>query len=212
MFDIKILTALAVYISAIFMSNLLGLKTIPFLFGTHLSVAVFTLPLVFVTTDIIGKVYGRKLAKTFVWLGFASLALWTIFSLGIDMLPWSPSTYGRIGTAFDTIFGLSIRIALASLVAFIVSEYLDVLVFFRFRQDVRTFWVASLVSNLVSQFLDTVLFMVIAFYGVFSDERILMMAIPWWLYKVTMGLLYSPISYFILKRFQHATNISRNPQ
>jgi queuosine precursor transporter len=128
------------------------------------------------------------------------------------MLPWSPSTYGRIGTAFDTIFSLSIRIALASLVAFIVSEYLDVLVFFRFRQDMRTFWIASFVSNLISQFLDTTIFMIIAFYGVFSDERILMMALPWWLYKVTMGFLYSPISYFILKKFQNATNISRNSQ
>ena len=64
----KILVALTVFISALFMSNLLGLKTIPFFFGTHLSIAVFTLPFVFITTDVIGKVYGKDMAKKFVFL------------------------------------------------------------------------------------------------------------------------------------------------
>jgi uncharacterized PurR-regulated membrane protein YhhQ (DUF165 family) len=68
MFDTKLFFALTLYISAIFMSNLLGLKTMPFLFGTHISFAIFTLPLIFVTTDVIGKIYGKDMAKKFVFL------------------------------------------------------------------------------------------------------------------------------------------------
>jgi uncharacterized PurR-regulated membrane protein YhhQ (DUF165 family) len=45
---------------------------------------------------------------------------------------------------------------------------------------------------------DTFFFMVIAFAGVFSPEKILLMSIPWWIYKVLGGVLYTPISYFIL--------------
>ena len=133
MFDTKLLFVLTIYITAIFMSNLLGLKTMPFFFGTHISFAVFTLPFVFITTDITGKIYGKELAKKFVFLGFLALCIWTLFSLFADMIPWSSHTYARIGDAYDQIFSLSIRVAIASLLAFSLSEYLDVLVFFRFK-------------------------------------------------------------------------------
>jgi uncharacterized PurR-regulated membrane protein YhhQ (DUF165 family) len=68
----------------------------PFLFGTHISFAVFTLPFIFITIDVIGKVYGRDLAKKFVVLGFFSLILWSVFSLFAGSLPWSDTSYGRI--------------------------------------------------------------------------------------------------------------------
>jgi uncharacterized PurR-regulated membrane protein YhhQ (DUF165 family) len=57
MFDSKLFYTLTIYISALFASNLLGMKTMPFFFGTHLSVAVFFLPIIFITTDIVGQVY-----------------------------------------------------------------------------------------------------------------------------------------------------------
>jgi uncharacterized integral membrane protein (TIGR00697 family) len=186
MYNTKLLFALTIYISALFASNLLGLKTFPFLFGTHLSFAVFTLPFVFITTDVIGKVYGKEFAKKFVFLGFSALIFWTIFSLFSMYLPWASQSYGRIGVAYETIFTLSIRIVFASLVAFLISEYLDVVVFFRFKNQKKSFWLASFFSNLVSQFLDTILFMCIAFLGFYDIEKILMMGIPYWLYKVSM--------------------------
>jgi queuosine precursor transporter len=198
MFDTKLLFALTLYISAIFMSNLLGLKTMPFIFGTHITFAVFTLPLIFVTTDVIGKIYGKDMAKRFVFLGFFSIILWIIFSLFSQLLPWSAQTYARVGEAYETIFSLSIRISMASLCAFFASEYLDVLVFFRFKNQKSTFWMASFFSNLVSQLLDTVIFMTIAFLGFYDIEKILMMALPLWIYKVSMGVMYMPFSYLAL--------------
>lgn len=203
MFDNKVLFALTLYISAIFASNLLGLKTFPFLFGTHLSFAVFTLPFVFITTDVIGKVYGKELAKRFVFLGFSALLVWTIFTLIATALPWASQSYGRIGVAYDTLFALSIRIVCASLIAFLVSEYLDVLVFFRLKNQKQSFWLASFFSNLASQLLDTMIFMTIAFVGFYDTEKILMMALPYWLYKVSMGVLYMPFSYLALSYLSH---------
>ena len=80
MYDTKILIALTIYISALFASNLLGMKTFPFFFETHISFAVFTLPFVFITTDIIAKAYSIDLAKKFVFLGFFALIFWMILS------------------------------------------------------------------------------------------------------------------------------------
>ncbi len=201
MFDTKILVALTIYISAIFASNLLGLKTFPFLFWTHLSFAVFTLPFIFITTDIMGKIYWKDTAKKFVFLGFFALLLWTFFTFLAMYLPWASQSFGRIWVAYDTLFSLSIRIVLASLIAFLISEYLDVLVFFRLKNQKKSFWLASFFSNLTSQFLDTTIFMTIAFLGFYDPEKILMMALPYWLYKVSMWVLYMPFSYLALSYF-----------
>lgn len=67
MFNQKLFFLLAVYISALFASNLLGLKTMPFLFGTHLSIAVFFMPIIFLTTDIVGQIHGKEVSKKFVY-------------------------------------------------------------------------------------------------------------------------------------------------
>jgi queuosine precursor transporter len=135
---------------------------------------------------VIGKIYGKELAKKFVFLGFSALLLWTIFTLITMALPWASQSYGRVGVAYDTLFTLSIRIVFASLIGFLVSEYLDVIVFFRLKNKKSSFWLASFFSNLVSQFLDTIIFMSIAFVGFYDTEKILMMALPYWLYKVSM--------------------------
>jgi len=198
MFNQKLFFLLAIYISVLFASNLLGMKTMPFLFGTHLSVAVFFLPILFLTTDIVGQVYGKDLAKKFVYAGFLALIFFTLGNLLTNILPWSEATYTRIGSAYDIVFGLSPRIVIASLFAFLASEYIDVVTFFLGKKLWNNFFFASTFSNLISQAIDTSVFMAIAFLGVFSPEKILMMAIPWWFYKVLGGLVYTPFSYFIL--------------
>jgi queuosine precursor transporter len=192
----KILIALALYLTSLLAANTLGLKIMPFWFGLHLSVGVFMFPFVFLTTDVIGEVYGKRMAKFFVLAGFVSTALFILYSLISLAAPWSPDGMWA-HDSFNTIFGLSTRIAIASLVAFIVAEYQDVISFFFFRDRFGTgrFWLRSSLSNIWSQFIDTVLFMVIAFYGVYPNDVLLEIIVSWWLFKVVMGMLYTPLSY-----------------
>ncbi|MFA6919419.1 MAG: VUT family protein, partial [Patescibacteria group bacterium] len=88
-FNFKIILALTFYLVSLFASNTLGLKIMPFLFGTHLSVAVFFYPFVFLTTDVIGQVYGKKMAKSFVWAGFISILVFIIYSVLSLVMPWA---------------------------------------------------------------------------------------------------------------------------
>jgi uncharacterized integral membrane protein (TIGR00697 family) len=192
----KLLIALAIYLTSLFAANTLGLKIMPFLFGSHLSVGVFSFPIVFLATDVIGEVYGKRIAKMFVLAGFISTALFIAYSLLSLALPWSASgEWAKEG--YNTIFGISTRIAVASLAAFIIAEYQDVLTFFFLKEKtkIKLFWLRSLLSNLWSQFLDTVIFMVIAFAGIYSTQTLISIIITWWLYKVAMGALYTPLSY-----------------
>ena len=86
----KLLIALAVYLTSLFAANTLGLKIMPFIFGSHLSVAVFSFPVVFLMTDVIGEVYGKRAAKFFVFAGFISTALFIAYSFLSLAMPWSP--------------------------------------------------------------------------------------------------------------------------
>lgn len=192
----KVVVALTLYLTSLFAANTLGLKIMPFLFGSHLSVAVFSFPIVFLMTDVIGEIYGKKMAKFFVLAGFISVLLFIIYSFISLAVPWSPEgEWARVG--YDQIFGTSIRIAIASVVAFLIGEYQDVFSFFFFRDrlKIKAFWLRSNLSNIWSQFLDSVIFMVIAFAGVYSTPTLINIIITWWLFKVVMGVFYTPLSY-----------------
>ena len=192
----KILIALAIFITSLMAANTLGLKIMPFWFGLHLSVGVFMFPVVFLMTDVIGEVYGKRIAKFFVLAGFVSTALFIAYSFLSLSMPWSPRA-DWVHESYDTVFGISARIAIASLIAFAIAEYQDVLSFFFFKAKIggRFFWLRSFLSNLWSQFLDTVIFMTIAFYGVYETSLLISLVISWWLFKVFAGFLYTPLSY-----------------
>lgn len=209
-FDNKLVVALTLYIVSLFASNTLGVKLMPFLFGTQLSVAVFFFPVVFLMTDVVGEVYGKKMARRFVLAGFLSIALFLFYSLISTVTPWGERALW-VKASYNQVFGISARISIASLVAFAIAEYQDVIAFFFFRRKfgASNFWLRSNLSNVWSQFLDTTIFMVVAFLGIkignlnipgiYPFHTILLIIVPWWLYKVVMGALYTPLSYVGLR-------------
>ena len=150
-------------------------------------------------TDVIGEVYGKRLAKLFVRTGFISTALFILYSTLSLWLPWAEDgLWAKEG--YNLIFGVSGRIALASLVAFMVAEYQDVFTFFFVRGKLgpKLFWLRSLLSNIWSQLLDSALFMLIAFAGIYPAKTLISIIITWWIYKVFMGFLYTPLSYLAI--------------
>src|SRR3954471_11606985 len=85
----KILICLTLYITSLFAANTLGIKLMPFLFGTHLSVGVFCFPIVFIMTDMIGEVYGKKMAKNFVLAGALSIIVFLFYQFLSTITPWA---------------------------------------------------------------------------------------------------------------------------
>ena len=192
----KILIALTMYLTALIASNTLGIKLMPFIFGTHLSTAIFAFPIVFLMTDIIGEVYGKTISRQFVRMGIYCNIIFLIFNFLSNVMPVSPDFFLR--ESYAEIFGLSLRFSLASLVAFAVGEYQDVFSFFFLRAKFggKYFWLRSNLSNLWGQLIDSAIWSLIAFAGVYPIKTIIMIIIPWWLFKFIMGVLYTPLSYW----------------
>jgi uncharacterized integral membrane protein (TIGR00697 family) len=210
----KLVIAFAVYITSLIAANTLGIKLMPFLFGGHLSVAVFSFPFVFLTTDVVGEVFGKKIARLFVLGGFITTVLFILYMLVSFLLPWSKDALW-VHDSYNQIFGVTVRISIASILAFAIAEYQDVFTFFFFKKNFgdKAFWLRSTLSNLWSQLLDSAIFMVVAFAGIYSPSKLFSIVITWWLYKVLMGLLYTPLSYvgiYLLKDKSNASNTTEN--
>ncbi|MFT6674889.1 MAG: putative integral membrane protein (TIGR00697 family) [Sulfitobacter sp.] len=119
---------------------------VQFLYGDWLTYGAFTYPLAFLVTDIMNRVYGAAAARRVVLVGFV---VGLVCSL--------------IGTQIIGDFGplVTLRIAIASGLAFLVAQMLDVAIFAALRNG--AWWRAPLASTLISSTVDTILFFSIAF-------------------------------------------------
>lgn len=196
---------IALYIFCIAASEFLGAKTFPITkigdFQLNASVAIFVIPLVFSINDIIAEVYGKERARSVVRSGIIIVALIFLFDTLATQLP--PSVrFAKTEAAYDTIFGLSARFALASLTAFAVSDFLDVYLFAKLREKFGKgkLWLRVNASNIISYLIDSTLFIFLAFYALDKSLNenlpfLLGLIIPYWLLKSFMSILTTPFVY-----------------
>lgn len=210
MFKIEKLDLLiSIYIFCIAVAELMGGKTFPLvnLFGYQLnaSVAIFVLPLIFTINDVITEVFGKERTRSVIRSGLFVILLILLFSLLATNLP--PSLrFEKTEGAYDIIFGLSARIAAASLTAFALAEFLDVFIFAKIRQRFgkKALWFRNNASNFSSQFVDTTVFMFLAFYAFDKsfDSNIsflISLILPYWLLKCFMSIMETPFVYIGVK-------------
>ncbi len=195
----------ALYIFAIMAAELMGAKT--FVIG-HLgdytlraSVAIFLMPLLFTLTDVVTEVKGRERARSMVLSGLFVIVLLVFYTLLATALPPSARSAGG-EAAYDSIFHNSIRMSLASLIAFASSAFLDIAIFakLRARMHKKALWFRNNASNFISQFVDSLVFLTAAFYALhvgFGENAsfIFGLLIPYWLLRCGMSLLTTPIVY-----------------
>lgn len=193
------------YIFCIAASELMGGKTFPLLdingFKLNANVAIFLFPFIFSINDIITEVYGKERTKSLIRSGILIVFFIFLFALLATSLPPSGRFIPR-EEAYDMVFGLSMRIAAASLIAFTLAEFLDVFVFAKIREKLgkSKLWLRTNASNFLSQLIDTVVFMTLAFYAFdqgFNENVafLISLIIPYWLLKCTMSVIETPFVY-----------------
>lgn len=193
----KLQMLLAVFVALIIGMNLLGTKIVPFL-GLSVSVSLFMVPLTFLITDVVGEVYGRALARRFVVTSLIGLAVILGFVSLFVVLP--PASRFPFDDAYRTIFGNSLRIIVASMIGFGLSQFHDVWAFEYWRKQTkgRFLWLRNNLSTAVSQAIDTFVFMFIAFYMVTPDYTvgfIIQLALPYYFLKIGFSVIDTPLVY-----------------
>ncbi len=128
---------------------------------------VFGFLLAIVTVNATAELHGRPVAQRMVFMGFVPL----IVSLGLMQLVLAlPPAEGWTGQATaEAVFGSSMRLILAGMVAYGISQTLDVTIFtwMRGQPGGGMLWFRATVAALVAQTVDTFIFVTVAFLGVF---------------------------------------------
>ncbi len=173
------------------------------LFGVSVSVAIFLVPLTFLITDIVSEVYGREVSQKLVYMGMIVIFLTMLITKFFIYL--SPNQRYTFNTEYAQIFGSSLRMMLASLLAFGLSQLNDVFVFHYLKKKSRgeKLWLRNNVSTIISQAIDTIVFMLVAFWGIspkFDLYFVLIgLGLPYYLFKVLFALLDTPFVYLGVK-------------
>jgi len=190
----------AIFIAGLLAANLLGSK-VTVLFGVAVSVGIFAYPLTFMMTDAVAEVYGKKKAKQLVWAALIAQVLVLILTWVAIKLP-AADRY-TLNEQYVTVFSGSIRMIIASLIAFAVSQTYDIYAFEFFKRKTKgkMLWLRNNLSTMTSQAIDTLLFMFIAFYGIsdkFTVSFILQLCLSCWLFKIAFAILDTPFVYLLV--------------
>jgi queuosine precursor transporter len=153
----------AVFVSCLLLGDVIGGKTIPTfsLFGHDLgpiSVGIIPFPVTFLLTDVVNDFYGRRGARFLTLLGFAmALLAYALLQL-TTRLPVHESTYFT-QAEYAKIFGGSAQLFVASMIAYLIGQFLDIQVFqfWKALTQSRHLWLRATGSTLLSQIVDTVM-------------------------------------------------------
>ncbi|GEM81717.1 MULTISPECIES: 7-cyano-7-deazaguanine/7-aminomethyl-7-deazaguanine transporter [Vibrio] len=136
------------------------LVQLPFtVFGFHTTWGAFTFPFIFLATDLTVRIFGAALARRIIFLVMLP-SLVVSYLLSVVFFEGQFQGFAPLGE-----FNLFVaRIAIASFMAYLLGQILDVHVFNRLRQ-MKQWWIAPTCSTLFGNALDTLAFFSIAFYN-----------------------------------------------
>lgn len=183
-------------------------------FSFHLTAGVLLWPVVFIMTDIINEYYGKRGVK---FLSYLAIGLITYAFLILNgAIALKPSEYFSIGngidkpdSAFRGIFGQGMWIIIGSMVAFLVGQVLDVLIFHRIKKVTgeKNIWLRATGSTLVSQLVDSFVVLFIAFYvgkriqtgqgDPWTLHQVLVTGTGNYIYKFTVAIVLTPVIYLV---------------
>jgi queuosine precursor transporter len=187
------------FLVALIVANMIGglLVPLPLPWGVQtVTAGIFIFPITFLLTDLLNEYYGVHGARLVTWLGLGmGLLTFAFFGLGeqLTVLPDSPLPKA----AFLQVSGQYTGMIFASLAAYLVGQFLDILVFLKFKQLTgnRLLWLRATGSTLVSQLIDSFVVIAITFYDDMPWPQLL--AIAWANYQVKflVSVLITPVLY-----------------
>lgn len=189
-------------------ANIQVIKTVE-IFGISATLGNVMFASIYLATDILNDIYGRKVAKRAVWLGFSStLVMIIIMQMSLHFIPAPEDTAQN---AFHAIFDVVPRIALGSIVSYIIGQHVDVFIFSLIKKlfsSDKTFIIRAYGSTIISSIIDTALFVSIAFIGSLPGMAVFEIFITTYVLKLVSTIFNVPFGY-IAKSFYRKGKITK---
>jgi len=186
-----------VFTTSLITANIIAVKLIK-ISGLILPAAIIIFPLSYIFGDILTEVYGYRVARRVIWLGFlcnliAVIAIW----LG-QILPYPAFWDGQL--AYERILGYTPRLLIASFIAYIIGEFANayVLAKMKIKTKGRWLWTRTIGSTFVGEGLDSLVFITISFIGTIPSSSIISAIVTQWLAKSAYEILFTPVTYKVV--------------
>ena len=186
---------------------------IPFMGGTiqfNMTAGVLLWPAVFILTDIINEYFGKAGVRriTYITVGLIAYTFLMIY-LAMKLAPadfWlgqfendADGNPFNINYAFSAVLTQGLNIIFASLVAFLIGQFVDVFVFHKLRKITGKgrIWLRATGSTLVSQLIDSFVVLIVAFYFLadWSLSTVLVVGVTNYIYKFLVAVVLTPTLY-----------------
>ena len=208
-FSGKLVIIAALAVTVLLVSNVIAAKPLslfdlPFEFlgstGFVVSVAVICFPLSYIISDILTEVYGFRVARGVIWLGFACNLVMVIFFWLGGIIPGA--VFWENQDAYQAILGTTTWILMGSFAAYLVGEFANamVMVVLKNRTAGRHLWLRTISSTFVGQGVDSVMFYGIAFgiSGLWPAMDVFRAMILAWIAKTVYEIIATPLTYLVV--------------
>ena len=181
----------------------------------NLTCGVLLWPLEFVITDIVNEYFGPKAVRRISYTAVILISYaFLMFYLAMKIAPadfWVASKTAEgmpsMQLAFESIFGQGMWIIMGSLIAFLVSQFVDVYVFHKIKKVTgnKMIWLRATGSTIVSQLIDSFVVLFIAFKigNGWSWSTVMAVCVVNYMYKFTMAIILKPLITFIEGRIEN---------
>ena len=188
------------YIAVLIVSNVIANRQILLFDRWEFTAAVLVFPFVYILSDIISEVFGYKWSRKSCYIAFAANIFAAIVFYLVCLLP-APSWFGDTA-AFSTVLQAVPRVTLASLVAFVVGDFVNDKLFAKMKgnKDHKGYQVRSIVSSFFGQLVDSCVFLPLAFLGVMPVEALIGMILPYVIAKIGYEIIFLPVNTWIMKK------------
>lgn len=210
---------MAAFVTILLLSNLIGAAKLATVAGVTFGAGILFFPVSYVIGDVLTEVYGYSRARRCVWMGFFALAFMAFMSFVVVAMPPSPgwgcassgnplfadavartSSGAVCQTTYESVFGSTWRIVLASLTAFWAGEFVNAFVLAKMKilTAGRHLWSRTIGSTVFGQAVDSAIFYPLAFLGVWETGDVLTVMVTNWGLKVAWEVLLTPATYAVV--------------
>ncbi len=189
---------MAAFVTILLLSNIIGASKLTTVAGFTFGAGVLFFPISYILGDVLTEVYGYARARRCIWVGFAALAFMAFMAFVVVSLP--PADGWPNQPAYEAVFADLWRLALASITAFWVGEFVNsfILAKMKIATSGKHLWSRTIGSTFFGQAVDSLIFYPLAFYGVWSNEQIITVMISNWMMKVGWEVILTPLTYVVV--------------
>ena len=181
---------MGIFCASIIVSNILATKTLEFEF-IALPCSILTFPVLFIVNDILSEIYGYKMTRDVIYLGFIiNIIAIALYHIAMAFPSSSPNAL-----AFAMLLSTTPRLFIAGVISYMLGNILNskVLVKLKERYNDQLF-VRCILSTAIGETVDSIIFISISFVGVLPNDLILTMICCQIVFKVLYELLAYPVT------------------